>query len=315
MAWYKGSLFVGTGRGPLRPLGLSEHALQARPWLSRFHAKLQGQRDRDDEAGSQIWRFDPRTEQWTQLYLTPWVVGADGRQNPRDRGVRARAVFRGMSDPEPALYFGVGSLEGQVIILRSIDGVTFAEAEEEGLGLGSADVPSIRTLCELHGRLYTSPTGKNQGLQVWDDNISDFPMVFETADPYKGHWTMVSEAGFGDPNNLSVNEMAAFNGCLYAGTLNPNRGFQVWKTNARGEPPYAWRQIIEDGAYRGPASAGAVSMYVFGETMYVGSGLQRLGRGHPDTYGPFPGELIRIYPDDTWDLVVGTQRFTPQGFK
>jgi len=283
--------------------------------MYQLHKRMQAQQTKSLEAGTQIWRFDPCHETWEQVYVTPWVIGTDGQEHPRDRGVRAQAVFQGISDPEPALYFGVGSLEGQVVLLRSIDAERFEEAEEKGLGLGPVDVPSIRSLCELDGRLYTSPTGKNHGRGLWDDNITDFPLVFETEDPYQGRWRPVSTPGFGDVNNLSVNEMAAFNGCLYAGTLNPKQGYQIWKTEARGSPPYQWRKIIEDGAYRGPASSIAVSMQVFKGALYVGSGIQRQGRGHPDTYGPFGGELIRIYADDTWDLVVGKQRFTPHGFK
>lgn len=320
VVWYKGYVFVGTGRRPLithsilRPL-LSQGGHGGRPWMSRLTAKLETHSSRDQEAGTQIWRFDPRNKQWKQVYETPWVVGAGGQEHPRDRSVRAGAVFQGKSDQEAALYFGVGSMASQVVILRSIDGETFTEAEEKGLGLGNVDVPSIRTLCVLNGCLYTSPTGKNHDRGMWDDNITDFPIVYESEDPYKGHWRPVGEPAFGDPNNLSINEMVSFNDFLYAGTLNPKRGYQVWKTDATGRPPYRWHKIVEDGAYRGPASSIAVSMYVFKGALYVGSGIQRQGKGYPDAYGPFPGELIRIYSDDTWDLVVGTQRFTPHGFK
>jgi hypothetical protein len=56
-------------------------------------------------------------------------------------------------------------------------------------------------------------------------------------------------------------------------------------------------------------------MVVFKGNLYIGNGLPRQGKGGTDTYGPFPGELIRLYPDDNWDLVIGTQRFTPHGLK
>jgi hypothetical protein len=148
-----------------------------------------------------------------------------------------------------------------------------------------------------------------------DDNCTDFPVVLESEDPYRGHWRVVSQPGFGDTDNLSVNEMASFNGCLYAGTLNPKRGYQIWKTEASGKPPYRWHKVVGDGAYRGSASSIAASMSVLKGVLYVGSGLQRQGKGSLDRYGPFPAELIRIYPGDSWDLIAGTQRFTPHGFK
>jgi len=316
MAWYKGYLFVGTGRGPIRPLGLSSQKLEEeRPGLSRLTARLQNQGDRDQESGTQIWRLDPRSEEWKQVYITRWVLGIDGREHPRDRSVRARGIFKGKSDSEPALYFGVRSMEGQVVILRCIDGLRFEETHGTGLGLGRVDVPSIRTLCEFKSRLYTSPVGKNHDCGALDDIRTDFPIVFESDDPYKGHWRAVSEPGFGDAENLSIDEMVAFNGYLYAGTYNAKKGYQIWKTEAIGQPPYRWRKIIEEGAYRGPVNSVPPTMYVFQGILYVGSGLEQQGKGHTDSYGPFGAELIRIYPDDTWDLVVGIQRFTPQGFK
>jgi hypothetical protein len=56
-------------------------------------------------------------------------------------------------------------------------------------------------------------------------------------------------------------------------------------------------------------------MFVFKSALYVGGTLQRQGRVGRDRFGPFPAEMIRIYPDDTWELVAGTPRFTPHGLK
>jgi hypothetical protein len=56
-------------------------------------------------------------------------------------------------------------------------------------------------------------------------------------------------------------------------------------------------------------------MCVFKNALYVGSGIQNGGYDRTYRVGPAAPELIRIYPDDTWDLVVGDPRRTPQGFK
>jgi hypothetical protein len=45
IAWYKVYLFAGTGRVPLRPLGLSLEALAERPVLSRLTARLLGPKE------------------------------------------------------------------------------------------------------------------------------------------------------------------------------------------------------------------------------------------------------------------------------
>ena len=44
------------------------------------------------------------------------------------------------------------------------------------------------------------------------------------------------------PHNIAIFEMAEFQDHLYAGTGNLN-GFQVWKTDATGTPPYRWQQV------------------------------------------------------------------------
>jgi hypothetical protein len=56
-------------------------------------------------------------------------------------------------------------------------------------------------------------------------------------------------------------------------------------------------------------------MYVFNDALYVGTGIQ--GMGYDRTYdaGPAAAELIRIYPDDSWELIVGDPRRTFEGMK
>jgi hypothetical protein len=138
--------------------------------------------------------------------------------------------------------------------------------------------------------------------------------VLETPDPAKNIWMVASAKGFGDPQNLSIFEMAVFNDHLYAGTLNAARGFQIWKTRADGAPPYRWTKIISDGAYRGALNEAVLSMCVFRGALYVGSCIQNGGHDLTHHVGPAAPELIRIYPDDSWDLIVGEARRTPQGW-
>ena len=316
MIWFGDALIVGTGRRPLGFLGRYTARNKFATDREGSEIGFVGRVEEQGKDGAQVWRFDPYKLDWSLVYESPLGVGRDGKERARDRSIRASTVFQGPSDDHPCLYLGVGSLERQVVILRSPDGINYAECTEKGLGLsGDADVPSLRCLCSHGGRVYTSPTGKNRDRGMLDDNLTDFPMIFATNDPWHGHWEMVSEPGFGDPTNLSVNEIASFNGFLYAATLNPQRGFQVWKTDARGASPYRWKKIIDCGAWRGPASSVPASLFAYRNALYLGSGIQRQGRDGHDRYGPFPGELIRIHPDDSWDLVVGDTRPTPHGLK
>ena len=108
--------------------------------------------------------------------------------------------------------------------------------------------------------------------------------------------------------------MAAFGDHLYAGTLN-YEGFQIWRTRAEGNPPYAWERVVTQGAWRGKLNQCAFSLRVFKGALYVGSGIQHGGIDVANRTGPAGPELIRIHPDGSWDLLVGLGRETPEGWK
>lgn len=315
-AWYKDYFYVGTGRALLGFMGRYTARQGARGLFDQgsFGAERPDTGGREED-GAQLWRYDPRTGEWTLMFDSPLTTGRDGKTRARDRSVRSIGIYQTESDPEPAMYLGLGSLERQVVFLRTVDGENFEECPEHGFGLGDVDVPSVRTIVGLNGRIYSTPTGMNFRRGMFDDNLTDYPMVFETGDALHGRWRPVCEPGFGDPDNLSINEMAVLDGWLYAATVNKRRGYQLWKTRAEGDPPYQWIRVLEDGAWRGPTSSFPSVMFVLGGALYIGGTLQRQGRGGRDRFGPFAAELVRVRPDDSWDLVSGMPRFTPHGIK
>jgi hypothetical protein len=310
MAWFNGHLYVGTGGRSQYPLGLSRDAFER---LGLFANVL---KDWDSTAGkksvgARLWRYAPGEHHWEAVYTSPQVEDASGERHPSDRNFRAATV----DGIPPALLVAATAMEGQVKLLRSADGRHFDALDHGGLGLpAGADIPSLRSLCRLGDFLYTSPVGKLHGRGMLDDNMSDAPVVLRSRDPLLGQWEVVSDPGLGDPDNLSLNEMIAFDGCLYAGTLNIRSGYQLW----RGEPGahgLRWRRILTNGAYRGPECSIAASMYVFRNHLFVGAGLQRQGRGGIDRAGPVPGELIRVGTGGEWDVVTGLPRLTPDGLR
>ncbi|MEI6125742.1 MAG: hypothetical protein WCQ99_04225, partial [Pseudomonadota bacterium] len=102
-------------------------------------------------------------------------------------------------------------------------------------------------------------------------------------------------------NDIRIWDMEPFNGYLYIGTRDTT-GYSVLKTTAEGTPPYTFIPVITQGAYQKiKPSVTIVSMHVFNNRLYVGTDK--------------PAELIRINPNDTWDLVVGKPRRTPDGKK
>ena len=76
-----------------------------------------------------------------------------------------------------------------------------------------------------------------------------------------------------------------------------------------------WEKIIDRGAYRGAFNQCVLSMRPFKGALYVGSAIQGGGIDRQHKIGPAPPELIRIFPDGQWDLLVGEARNTPEGKK
>jgi hypothetical protein len=164
-------------------------------------------------------------------------------------------------------------------------------------------------MVSFRGRLYASPVSAH---------FSKLPAVLESDDPNQGGmdspqtWRLASAPGFGDPDNATIFEMAVFNDHLYVGVGNLN-GFEIWKTDAKGSPPYQWKRVIAGGGHKdGAGPWGVISMSPFGDWLYVGTGRPPSAL---EMFEPTPGELIRIAPDDTWEVVTGDARETHQGFK
>lgn len=308
MAWFLDHLYVGTTRANLCMVKVfrDDHY--------RFLDEGWPVECPDDiyrlDRRAQIWRHDPREGRWEMVMRSPMVTGVDGTEVARDMGYRGMAIFQGESDSSPSLYV-VTSAPGRghgPLILRSTDGIEFIPASEYGiLGL---PITTVRALTPFDGRLFTAPAGVRGGKV----NASGIGQVYESRDPAKGIWRAASIPGFGDSENQTVFELQVFAGYLYAGTLN-NSGFQVWRTDAKGNPPYRWERIIHAGAGRGALNQAVASFQVFGDRLYLGTGIQGGGFDYIKGIGPAPAELILIRPDKSWDLVIGSARNTTEGYK
>jgi hypothetical protein len=310
MAWFQGHLYVGTSRATFAMVRVNNPPPAMKHWPVKTPENVY-----DLDRRAQIWRYEPPGGKWVQIFVSPMIVGRTGETVARDIGYRGMTVFQSPDDAEPALYVcsWSSSKGAPPLILRSTDGSTF-----ENLLCPSWRDPTINTfraLVPFKGRLFTTPTGKTEGYGQATESTSEVAIVFETTNPQGGVWREASLHGFGDPTNLTIFELTTFNGFLYAGTVNPTDGYQVWKTRGDGSPPYNWTRVVTGGAYRGQLNEVALSMCVFNGALYIGSGIINGGYDRTRKIGPAAGEIICIYPDDTWDLVVGAPRRTPQGFK
>jgi len=295
-------------------------------YLGVTHPQGDGPQD-----AARILRYDPETNLWEVVYESPLVEADDnaavhdvyrgeasrklgssqkGDLVPRYRGFRGITQL-GNGHGQPLLFASTLSHWGSQLLV-SRDGRTFEEACEPGLG--NPNILSFRAILAFKGKLFVAPVGTvREG--VMDRNFGDLAQLFVADDPLSGRWREAMEPGFGDPTNLSVFAATAFDDHLYVGTGNPQRGFELWKTRAEGEPPYEWTRVLTRGAYRYNVNETTASMTVFNGALYVGSGLPGLGYDKAHDVGPAAAELIRVRPDDSWDLLVGASRFTPDGLK
>jgi SAM-dependent methyltransferase len=313
MAWFKDCLYVGSTRDNLALLNVGWKKVDRKNTLPVWPVRVPDD-VLDLDLRSQIWRYNPRNRVWRQVAYSPMITREDGKVVPSSVGFRTMAVFQGKSDPEPALYAPTWatSLWPHTLLMRSLDGDNWEVVGPRGLGLPDPQPRCIRGFIAFKGRLFAAPA---QGQDPGQPQMAGQAIVACTDDPVNGKWVAASEHGFGDPNNLSVYELGIFKDRLYAGTLNPVEGFQIWRTDAEGEPPFQWTLVLSHGAYRGKLNEGAMTFCEFDDHLYIGSAIQ-FGGFDPDfQVGPAPPEVVRVRYDDTWDLVCGEARLTPDGLK
>lgn len=305
--WYDDHVYIGTFRDALALVKLrTPYEVRMPFWPVPVPESIW-----EMDLCAQIWRYSPLRDEWQRVYRAPMVPGREGRDVPLSVGFRNMAIFQGKSDPRPAIYtVTFSSSQGWgPVLLRSIDGVHFEEASEPGLGLGDPNLRSFRGVVPFKGRLFATPAGSGGG----NVNVSYNVVILCTDDPVRGRWEASNQDAFGDPTNLTVFEMAVFDDHLYAATLNVRQGFQLWKTDGEGPPPHRWTKVLDCGADRGPLNQGVCGMAAFNGALYLGTGIQGGGFDRVNGVGPAASELIRVYPDGTWDLVVGEPRLSRMG--
>ncbi len=313
MAWFQDHLYVGTTRANLA--NRAKQVTSNTPdrvgdiWPVRIPKNYF-----DNDLRAEIWRYNPPNDKWKKVFTSSTLKGIDGYDVPLSIGFRCMTSFQGLNDISPALYVPTwGTHQSpKSIMLRSVDGASFEECAEIDPGSPYEKPRGLRGLVSYKNRLFASPV---VGQQRLEPNLARFMAVLVSSEPDRGKWQLACEPHFGDPNNLSVFHMTTYNGLLYAGTLNVNEGFQIWKTDAEGEPPFHWKKVITNGAYRGKLNQMAMTLTPFNGQLYVGSAIQNCGFDFDNNIGPASPELIRINPDDSWDLIVGDTRFTPSGLK
>ena len=303
MLWWNGQLYVGTGRATscVQAAALALY----RPDLGKYPTNEPDVEctpsPQDLPLQAEIWRLTPATGQWDMVYRSPQdipIPGHPGKFVAREIGLRGMTIFLEPDGTEALYVSGVGARTFNEPgipaprILRSTDGSTFEPIPADpGTFLGDIPYDGFRGILTYKGRMFVLATTGLLGHGV----------ILESVDPAGGN----DNFWLATPPDITFFELEVFNGFLYLGTgvqpLNDKIPFSVFKTDAEGTPPYELdddNEVITDGAYRKSLPGYAVvSMQVFKNRLYIGT----------------ERELLRINPDDTWELVVGTPRRTPIG--
>jgi len=290
MAWFKGKLYVGTGRFSTDGSAPSLATMTGQIWVYT-------------PGGS-----DGATGMWALAYEAPPGIVA-----PREFGYRWMTVCN-FGGREYLYVSTAGVFQGN--ILRTADGVTFTPMSRTGYPPNSVGFRTMVCFTEPSGKqlLITTEVGKAGDVDTYDSDLSDSPIVLANDDPTgSGAWRNYSAMGMGDPVNNAIFTMYAHNGVLYAGVGNQAKGGQLWRTTGcatytpRSPCIPAWIRIIDRGAGRvgldasGQAKNQGVSdMMAFGDGIYIGVST--------GTNPKPPAEMWKLRSDGTVEVVIGEPR-------
>jgi hypothetical protein len=313
MVWWKNALYVGTARQAVCTsfFALWNYARVVidQEFADTFLAYPPSDPDlscepegADLSLQAEIWRWVPGSANWQRVFQSPLELDNPGPGPPEPplpgKKLPYEISIRGLEphtepDGTEALYaFGVNSTvmwDSTVLppprILRTTDGLNF-EPLPQTPGTFLGDLPH-----NPDHSSFRSPESFNGKLFVISGPIFGQGSLIASADPAQGDdaWFLAS------PPEMRFYEMEAFNGWLYLGTLDLFNGYSIVKTRAEGTPPYEFVTVVPSGAgiLDGP-SRSAVSLREYKGRLYVGTATKT--------------EVVRINPDDTWELVVGPPR-------
>lgn len=310
MAWFRGRLYVGTSRANMAAMRMAVPAPNLKPWPIEAPDDLYA-----IDRCAEVWEYTPETETWLRVYKSPTVQGkVQGRVRdvPSYIGLRGMAVVQMHGDAAPCLYISSWSPHTAHTpdIIRSADGRHYAPVKRPPWGPA---VRACRSLQPFSGRVHTTPTASGTA-KGYEQDIGSQAVIYAVSDFDNGQWRPTNVEGFGNPHNVTVFEMETYDGHLYAGTVNPYEGGELWKARS-GEPPYQWTRVLHQGAFRGVENEVAGALCEFKGALYVGYGVLNGGFHRAFNIGPAAAEILRVWPDDSWELIVGDSRLTPDGLK
>lgn len=307
IAKFKGNTYVGTGRNFLFRIfdALQSAGILPPGYEYQYITHPDGDswsEERANDMSAEIWRY--RKGKWEKVYRSePFDVGIFGAPYPpspayaaKEPGFRSMITFIDKWGEDAIYAANAASLVPGKLLLKSTDGTSWQEVKTE-ISMES----DSRSMAVHNGKLYIGPSGISRTATIW---ATDDPVT--TGDGT--NWGKAADFTEEEPGrNVTVTSMVSLNGYLYAGTQNDEGGFQLWRSNAKApaDPELGeWTRIIDSGA-GDMANTRALTMTVFKDNLIVGTSMFPLATEPPWIILPKGFELIRVYADDTWELIIG----------
>ena len=328
MDWFKGKLYVGTGRDelcvenqtvqfffphqrtyrtnpspgvhcPKNPYNMS---LRAEIWqYTPGGSKLGVSSHRAHARKHSSAKRAPKGGRWKMVFKSPQLRNplAPHKKVGRDLAYRGMVNFRNPRNGKTAVFASGVSPDEYLppllkrhppVLMRSFDGFHWQ----------TLHVPSV---------VVHFPNGNERAmgfrsLVVWrhhlfvtaTPDITGDGALFEVTRPWSHRPGLRQVSG----PQYDIFEIQTFHGNLYIGTGNKQVGYGVyrtWKYDAHSS--FTFHEVVGGGAGRGVQVNSVVSMHVYRNRLYVGSsGWYNKGTIPAST-------LIRIAPSGRWQLVVG----------
>jgi hypothetical protein len=187
---------------------------------------------------------------------------------------------------------------GDPVLATTLDGQVLVSADGEAFV--TLDPPLPFTAVGLSGGRIFGGASTTPG-----------PAVYVSG-PVGGAWVPASAEGPSADGLRTVTALAPLDDSLHVCLADPEAGFEVWRAEAQGGPPYAWVRVIERGAYRYTLSRAVSALARFQGRLVLGSSVVT-----PPSVEQLVGapELIQLDARGDWEILVGAPRFSPAGLK
>lgn len=235
----------------------------------------------------EIWRYKRNDSlTWEKVYSVPNYLQISGL-----RFIISHKPFNGNN----CLY--ASSYGGNLKIFKSSNGVNWFPLSDRIL-----KGTSSRAMISHKGKLYIAT--------IDEKNPSSTPNLYSSTDPEFYPWEPLIDTKnplydkSKNPNG-SISEMIVFNDKIYVSTNNPD-GVQVWRTNGSTPKLNDWTLIVDNG-FGDATNQYTLSMGIYKNYLYV-SATKKL----PFAWIiPMGCDIIRIAPNDNWQLVIGDKAIIP----